>query len=329
MSVSRHRILVTARQVERFAGECAEALARTNTELVFPEMPRPQLTEDELLEVLPGCSGVIAMPDAYTARVLRACAPRLRIIARAGVGFDSIDLDAANELGVWVTTTPGSNHETVADYTLGLILCLLRDLVGTATRTRSGTWQRMQGQELSGKALGVIGTGRVGKAVIRRAQAFGMHTLAFDAYPDVAWATVSSVHYVTFDALLAQSDVVTLHAPASPETRSLLNEQTLQLCKPGCWIVNTARGELIDEQALKDALDRGHIAGAALDVFRKEPPADWSLVEHPRVLPFSHSAGGTVEAHRRAALMAIEEVLRVVSGQTPQFAVNKPQIAAH
>ena len=223
---------------------------------------------------------------------------------------------------MWVTTTPGANHDAVADYTMGLLLCMLRDLVRTATQTRAGTWRRMVGVELRGKTLGIVGTGRVGREVAARARAFGMDVLAHDLFPNDAWAAESGARYVALDDLLAQSDVITLHAPLTPETRHLLRRETLARAKRGCYVVNTARGELIDEPALVEALDSGSVAGAALDVFSEEPPSDRRLVEHPRVLPTSHSAGGTNEAHARAADMVIDELLRVARGEPPMYPVN-------
>jgi phosphoglycerate dehydrogenase-like enzyme len=319
------RVLVTPRHVATIAAERQAELTAAGVELVFPPMARPALTEEELLAALPGCVAAIAMPDAYTARVLAACAPPLRLIARSGVGYDSIDLAAATRLGVWVTTTVGSNHDAVADYTLGLVLCLLRHLPETIAQTRAGAWQRVQGRDLRGKTLGVIGTGRVGREVVARARSFGMRIAAFDVYPDPAWATANEFRYVDLPQLFADSDVITLHAPATAETQHLLNRQTLAQCKPGCYVVNTARGELIDEGALYEALESGQVAGAALDVFAEEPPTDRLLVDHPRVLPFSHSAGGTVEAHTRSAHGAIDEVLRLLRGERPRYPVNDLQ----
>jgi phosphoglycerate dehydrogenase-like enzyme len=317
------RVLVTPRHVANVVTERQAEITAAGLEFVFPPMTRPALTEDELLAILPGCVAAIAMPDAYTPRVLAASAPTLRLIARAGVGYDSIDLDAATRNNVWVTTTVGSNHDAVADYTLGLILCLFRRLVETVELTRSGAWQRVQGRDLRGKTLGVIGTGRVGREVVARAQAFGMAIVAYDLYPDAAWATAHSVRYVPLPELLADSAVITLHAPATAQTQHLLNRETLAQCRRGCYVVNTARGELIDEPALYEALESGQVAGAALDVFAAEPPTNRLLVDHPKVLPFSHSAGGTVEAHTRSAHLAIDEVLRVVRGERPRFPVNQ------
>lgn len=317
------RVLVTARQVARFAEKRRAELDAADVELVLPPAPGNTLDEEALLRELPGCFAAAAMPDAYTSRVIAACAPTLKLIARSGVGFDSIDLEAATRHGVWVTTTPGANHDTVADYTMGLLLCMLRDLVQTVNQTRAGTWRRMVGVELRGKALGIVGTGRIGREVAARARAFGMDVVAHDLFPDAAWAASSGARYVPLDELLAHSDVITLHAPLTPETRHLLRRETLARAKHGCYVVNTARGELIDEPALVEALDSGRVAGAALDVFADEPPKDRRLVDHPRVLPTSHSAGGTNEAHARAADMVIDDLLRVARGEPPLHPVNQ------
>lgn len=318
-----HRVLVTARQALRFASSRQAELDAAGVTLVPAELSTPTLHEESLLANLQGCLASIAMPDPYTERVLAACAPTLKLIARSGVGYDSIDLDAATRLGVWVTTTPGSNHDTVADYTMALMLALLRNLVQTIEQTRSGIWQRMVGHELRGKILGIIGTGRVGREVGLRARAFGMTILAHDLYPNTEWAEQVGARYVDLDNLLSASDVLTLHAPLTDETRSLIGPRSLKKIKHGCFLVNTARGELIDEGALVEALDAGVVAGAALDVFAQEPPPDRRLADHPHVLPTPHSAGGTHAAHERAAMMAIDEVLRVARGDAPLHPVNR------
>lgn len=316
------RVLVTARQVARFAEKRRPELDAAGIDLVLPAAPGNALDEEALVRELPGCFAAAAMPDAYTARVIAACAPTLKLIARSGVGFDSIDLDAATKHGVWVTTTPGANHDAVADFTMGLLLCMLRDLVQTVVQTRAGTWRRMAGVELRGKTLGIVGTGRVGREVAARARAFGMDLVAHDLFPNDAWAKGAGARYASLDDLLAQSDVITLHAPLTPETRHLLRRETLARAKYGCYVVNTARGELVDEQALAEALDSGRVSGAALDVFSEEPPKDRRLVDHPRVFPTSHSAGGTNEAHARAADMVIDDLLRVARGEPPLHPAN-------
>jgi D-3-phosphoglycerate dehydrogenase len=319
--------MASARNVAMVLDQYRQPLADAGLEVFFPATPSVTLSEAELLRVLPGCFAAIAMPDAYTEQVIAACAPTLKLIARSGIGYDSIDVDAARRYGVWVTTTVGSNHDAVADFTLALLLNLARKLTEINNLTKAGAWQRVAGFELRGKTLGIVGTGRIGREVAARAAAFGMRLVAYDVLPNREWAGAAGVTYLPLEELLAQADVVTLHVPATAETRHLLNGETLRRCKRGVYVINTARGELIDEQALLAALDAEHVAGAALDVFAAEPPgpAQRPLIAHPRVIATSHCAGAAVEAQRRAAEMALEEVLRVRRGERPLSPV--PELA--
>jgi D-3-phosphoglycerate dehydrogenase len=321
--MAANRVLASARNVSMVLDEFRPRLEAAGLEVFFPESPAPTLTEPQLLEILPGCVAVVAMPDDYTARVIEAAAPPLKLIARSGVGYDSIDVAAARAHGVWVTTTVGSNHDAVADFALGLILDLARRISQINAQTKSGWWGRVAGIELRGKTLGIIGTGRVGREVAARAAPFGLRLVAYDLYPDERWAAGAGATYLPLEALLGESDVVSLHAPSTPATRHLLDEATLARLKRGAYVVNTARGELIDEAALLAALESGQVGGAALDVFADEPPteAQRPLIEHPRVIATAHCAGAAVEAQRRAAGMALEEVLRVVAGERPRFPV--------
>lgn len=318
----RHKVLVTVRYLQMVQDEFGETLKAAGVDLVPAPKMGQTLTEAELLDILPGCTAVIAMPDAYTARVISAAAPTLKLIARSGVGYDSVDLEAATRHGVWVTSTPGANHDAVADYAMLQILALARDYVATVNRTRSGVWQRVSGIELRDKTLAIIGTGRVGRETAARARGFGMRLVAHDVVPDLAWATSAAVTYRSLAECLGQADFITLHTPLLPETHHLINAASLARCKRGVMIVNTARGPLINEHDLADALDSGQVAGAAVDVYDQEPPVDRRLADHPKVLPTSHSAGGTQESSRRSAVMCIEEVLRVVRGQPPQYPLN-------
>jgi phosphoglycerate dehydrogenase-like enzyme len=317
------RVLASARNVNMVLDEFRPRLEAAGLEVFFPDVSDTTLTEAHLLRLLPGCVAAVAMPDSYTARVIEAAAPPLKLIARSGVGYDSIDVQAARARGVWVTTTIGSNHDAVADFTLGLILDLARHLSQINAQTKSGWWGRVAGMELRGKTLGILGTGRVGREVAARAAPFGMRLVAYDLYPDERWAAGAGATYLSLESLLAEADVVTLHAPATADTRHLLNERTLARLKRGAYVVNTARGELIDEDALLAALESGQVGAAALDVFASEPPAaaQRPLIEHPRVIATAHCAGAAVEAQRRAAGMALEEVLRVVAGERPRFPV--------
>ena len=193
----------------------------------FPETADPTLTEAQLLDLLPGCVAAVAMPDDYSARVIEASAPPLKLIARSGVGYDSIDVQAAKGRGVWVTTTIGSNHDAVADYTLGLILDLARRITEINNKTKGGWWGRVAGMELRGKTLGIVGTGRIGREVAARAAPFGMRLVAYDLYPEDGLGRRGGGQYLPLPGLLEQADVVTLHAPSTAETRHLLNRETL------------------------------------------------------------------------------------------------------
>lgn len=317
------RVLASARNVAMVLEAYRPRLDAAGLEVVFPDVANPTLTEADLLRLLPGSVAAVAMPDDYTARVIEAGSPSLKLIARSGVGYDSIDVAAAKRHGVWVTTTVGSNHDAVADFTLGLILDLARAISRINAQTKAGTWGRVAGVELRGKTLGIVGTGRVGREVAARAAPFGLRLVAYDLFPNDDWAHRAGVTYLPLADLLAAADIVSLHAPSTPETKHLLNAGTLAGCKRGALMVNTARGELIDESALLAALESEALGGAALDVFAAEPPgeAQRPLIAHPKVIATSHCAGAAVEAQRRAAEMALDEVLRVTRGEPPRFPV--------
>ncbi|CAA9214259.1 MAG: D-3-phosphoglycerate dehydrogenase [uncultured Chloroflexi bacterium] len=321
------RVMASARNVAMVLDQFKARLDEAGVEIFFPESKAPTLTEEELVAQLPGCVAALAMPDDYSARVIEAAAPTLKLIARSGVGYDSIDLDAAKKHGVYVTTTVGANHDAVADFTLGLILDLARHLTEITSKVRGGWWGRLAGTELRGKTLGIVGTGRVGREVAARAAGFGMRLVAYDLFPNEDWARGAGVTYRPLEQLLAESDFISLHAPSTAETRHLLNARTLAQAKRGAYVINTARGDLIDEAALVAALDAGQIAGAALDVFANEPPTAEQdpVIKHPKVLPLSHCAGAAVEAQRRAAEIAVEQVLELARGEKPRYVV--PELA--
>jgi phosphoglycerate dehydrogenase-like enzyme len=316
------RVLATSRNVLLVQDEFANRLAAAGLELVLsPKLGQPH-SEAELLELLPGCFAAVAMPDRYTERVLEAAAPTLKIVARVGVGVDSVDLAAASRLGIWACVAPG-NHRAVADFAMLQVLALARDYVRIVNQTRDGGWERVSGMELEGKTLAVIGTGRIGREVTARAQGFGMRVVAYDVFEDAAWAARAGVEYRPLAEALAAADIITLHAPLLPETRHMINSASLAGCKRGVLLVNTARGPLINEPDLAAALDSGQVGGAALDVFDREPPVDRHLVDHPKVLASSHCAAETLEANRVQVSVALEEVLRVARGEPPAHAMNE------
>lgn len=253
---------------------------------------------------------------------LLAQTPRLRVVGRLGVGLDNLDREALRARGVVLTWSPGSNAVSVAEYVMGAMLLSARRFVGVAAETRQGQWNRFAavGTELRGKHLGIIGLGDIGSRLARRAQAFGMTVLAHDPalHPDHFALQEFGVFLADLESVLQTSDFISLHAPLTPATRHLLGARTLELVKPGATLINTARGGLIDEQALVAALQRGRLAGAVLDVREQEPPEeDDPLRELPNVILTPHVAGVTEESNRRTSFRVVRDVLRVLLGTPP------------
>ncbi len=289
---------------------------------------RYSLTRSELLTAISDCSGLIVRSGTKVDRELIAAAPSLRVIGRAGAGVDNIDLDAASERGILVLNAAGGNTVSAAELAIALLLSLSRHLAAANASLRSGEWNRSAfvGGELRGKTAGIIGLGQVGAAVARRLQAMEMQTIAFDPFVSEERARSVGAELVALDELLAQSDVVTLHSSAAPDAPPLLGRDEFAAIKPGALLVNTARGRLVDESALSDALDSGRLGGAALDVFASEPANENPLVQHPRVLATPHLGASTQEAQERVAVDIATETLKVLRGQPSQAAVNAPLI---
>ncbi|HBY94637.1 MAG TPA: hypothetical protein DEP84_11870, partial [Chloroflexi bacterium] len=259
--------------------------------------------------------------DRVSAGVFRAC-PRLRILARNGVGLDNVDLDAATRDGVVVTTPLGANSTSVAELTMGLLVALVRRIVATHNRAQSGVWIREPGIELAGKTLGVVGLGRIGKKVATRALGFEMRVLANDIMPDVAFAAPRGIPFVPLTALLTEADVVSLHVPLTPLTEWMMNAGTLARMKRGSFLVNTARGRVVDPHALAAALDCGHLAGAALDVHMVEGQVDKALLGRPNVITTTHLGAYTHEALRRTAEVAVQSIVETLDGRRPEGLMN-------
>jgi len=282
-------------------------------------------SEQALVDACVDADAILARLGTVTRRVIES-APRLRIVARHGVGVDAVDLDAATEHGVVVTTTGSENAAAVAEYTFALLLALVRHVVAADAGMRAGHWERapLVGAELDGRTLGVIGYGAIGRRVARQALGFGMRVVAFDvAFGAGAAAPEPGVAMATLDELLAQSDVVSLHTRLTANNTHLIGAATLERMKPGAYLVNTARGELVDETALIAALERGRLRGAALDTYEQEPLApDNPLRRHPNVLLSPHVAGQTDAALVRVAIAAAQCILDELAGRTPAFVYN-------
>lgn len=254
-------------------------------------------------------------------------APKLKVVGRVGVGLDNLDLALLRERGILVTWAPGTNAISVAEYVLGVMLEASRRFAAISGRLHQGEWDRQAaiGRELYGKVLGIVGLGDIGGRLAKRALALGMRVLATD--PVIHDSTFAVQEYqvgrTDLATLLRESDFVSLHAPLLPSTRHLINAETLALMKPGAYLINTARGGLIDEAALAEALKQGKLAGAALDVRQHEPPGENDPLRGlPNVLLTPHIAGVTVEANQRASLHIAQDILRVLSGERPLSLVS-------
>ena len=278
-------------------------------------------TPAELAEILGDAVGVIASTDPFDASVFASC-PNLKVIARTGVGVDAIDMAAATQAGVVVATTPGANEEAVADHALAMILALQRRLAANDAAVREGRWDRagsLTPSDLYGATVGLIGSGVIGRAVIRRLRAFGSTIAIYDPFLEEAPEGTALVDLPT---LLARSDVITVHAPLTDGTRGLLGAEQFAAMKPGAYVVNVSRGGIIDENALAESISSGHLGGAGLDTFEREPIGDSPLRGLPTVILSPHIAG---LSHRSIAAMteaATQAVLDVVEGRPPAHAVN-------
>jgi len=286
-----------------------------------------KLTTDELLGAIPEYEGVIVRSATkLTAPVLQAAA-KLKVIARAGAGVDNIDLKAATRLGIIVLNTPGGNTISAAEHTMAMLLALARNIPQAHATLKGGVWDRNRflGTELSGKVLGIIGLGRIGREVANRARAFEMKVVGFDPY--IQPEKVRQIELCpNLEAVLARADFLTVHVPMTAQTKNLIGKREFGLVKPGVRVVNCARGGIMDEAALYEALESGRVAGAALDVFEKEPPGDLPLLRHERVIVTPHLGASTLEAQLSVAREAAELMADALTKGVIRNAVNMPAI---
>lgn len=285
------------------------------------------LTRAQLLEAVAEIDGLIVRSRTQVDAELLAAARRLKVVGRAGIGVDNIDVEAASARGVLVCNVPGATVVSVAEHTMALLLALVRNLPRADTSIRAGRWERSQlaGRELHGKRLAIVGFGRIGRVVAERAQAFGMEVSAYDPYvAEEALRRTGVAPAESLTALLADADVVSLHAPLTDETEHLIDAEALASMRPDAVLVNTARGGLVDEAALVEALDQGRIAGAAIDVFAEEPPGDSPLLHRDDVVLSPHLGATTAEAQARAAHMVADAVARALVGELVEGAINVP-----
>lgn len=319
------RILITTDYLE--PGDPVDEYLKGQGHEVVHAPLRGRRQPDELIKLLQDIDGALIANEPMSAEVL-AEAPTLAAIVRTGVGYDSVDVEAASRLGILVSNLPGINANAVAEFAIGAMLSSARHFVDLAIGVSCGDWPRTDGHELRGATLGVIGFGASARALIPVAQAFGMTVLCTTNMAETTRSAASGVEFVDLDTLLSRSDYVSIHTALTPRTRHLIDERALSLMKPTAVLVNTARGQIVDEQALVTAVTGGTIAGAALDVTEVEPlPADSVLRDVAGITVFSHMAGQTAEARDAAGREGAIELVDALAGR-PKFAVNRDMAGA-
>ena len=285
------------------------------------------LSKEELLAIMPAYDALIIRSGTQADADVLAAGQKLKVVGRAGIGVDNIDIEAATSQGVVVMNTPGSNSVATAEQTMALMLAISRHTVQAHNSMAAGKWNRAEytGGELYGKVLGIVGFGRIGRLVAERARAFGMTVLAHDPFVSAEDAAELGVSLVDLDRVFSQADYLTLHTAVTPETTRMISRHSIKKMKEGVIIVNVARGKLIDEAALAEALQEGQVGAAALDVYGSEPPAaDNPLINLPNVLHTPHLGASTVEAQRNVATQVVGQVLDCLREVETRNAVNEP-----
>lgn len=294
---------------------------------------RTGLSSNELQQIIGDYEALIVRSETKVTASLLAAGKKLRVVARAGVGVDNVDLDAATKLGIIVVNSPQGNINAAAEHTIALLMACARNIGNACASLKSGKWERSKlvGVEVKGKTLAIIGLGKVGLTVARAAGSLGMNLIAYDPYANPSLAASANVELApTMNELLRNADFLTIHTPMIASTKGLIGATELSLMKPTARILNVARGGIVDETALLSALEIGAIAGAGLDVFTSEPPepgdAASRLIEHPKVVATPHLGASTVEAQENVSIDVCQQVLSILSGQLPRSAVNAPII---
>lgn len=294
----------------------------------LPFSPLSDSEEKEYARQLAGIDGILLRPGYITASLLDRIS-RLRVVAVHGAGVDQVDVPACTERGILVTNAPGANADSVAELTIGLMLSLARRIPEASGQVRQNrVWgeARHTGSELKGKTLGLVGIGQIGERVCRIAKSFGMKVCAHDPGMTAKEIKARGARHLKFEALLAASDFISLHAPLIPATHHLINQDSLRLMKKGAFLINAARGALVNEKALARALHTRRLGGAALDVLEGEPPNPNSpIFDAPNILLTPHMAGSTAECLENIARVAGEDLARFMQGKRPKHPVNKPK----
>ena len=319
------RVLITSRSFRETKGKHWEIIQNAGLKIVDSGVPRA-LTEDEMIEKVENIDGALLGVDPVTRRVIEA-APSLRVISRQGVGFDTVDINACTERGIIVTTTPNTSTCSVAELAISLMMALLRHVPQSDQAVKAGKWSRFLGNEMTEKTLGLVGFGRIAQDVSRKLNGFDLQILYYDPYrPNPEIERSLNARYTPLEELFQQADIISLHSALNDQTRNLINGQTLALMKPSAILVNTARGGLVDEGALAEALRSGRLAGAASDVFVNEPPTGSPLLSLDKFIAAPHSGAFTAEANARVAIASAQNLVDGLQGRWPASIVNPEAI---
>jgi phosphoglycerate dehydrogenase-like enzyme len=317
------RALICPSPLRAAGGPYRDVLQAAGFEVAFPTVNR-QMSEDELIANLEGIDATLAGSEPYSRRVLDA-RPNLKIISRNGVGYDAVDLAAATDHGIPVTVSP-ANAEAVAEHAFALILALAKHVTTQHDAIRRGVWLRQLTRPLRGQTLGVAGLGRIGRAVATRGKAFGMKVIAHEPYPDAAFVQQQAIELMPLEQLFAESDYISLHMPLTPESRGAIDRRYFSRMKPTAFLVNTARGGVINEADLVEALCAKQIAGAGLDVFENEPPGDSPVTKLENVVMTAHTAGVDAKSGEDMATMAARTIVQLSRGEWPEGLVVNPAV---
>jgi D-3-phosphoglycerate dehydrogenase len=312
-SKDKYRVLITSTSFGRTDPLPLEKLKQYGCEILENPLKRP-LKEAELLPLLEDVDGVIAGLDEYTEKVIRT-ANRLKVISRYGVGLDNVDMDAARANGIRVTTVPGINAEAVADLTIGLMINIARKITQADRSLKKGHWEKIFGHSVFGKTLGIIGYGRIGQAVRDRVRGFQMTILVHDPDKEKELNEMDGVEYRPLEGLLRESDFISMHANLSEESRFMIGYDELSIMKPDSYLINTARGGLINEDDLYRALEEGLIAGAALDCYLNEPPTESPLLSLDNVLTTPHIGSYSYESVLEMGLCSVDNLINAFEGK--------------
>jgi D-3-phosphoglycerate dehydrogenase len=308
---------------DKVADDCITILQNSG----FNVINKPGLEVSEKLKIIADADALVVRSATNVNAEMFAAAPKLKVVGRAGTGVDNIDLDAANKHGVWVMNAPGQNTLAAAEHAFSLMMAMCRNIPAADARMRNGDWSKngLMGVELNGKTLGLVGLGRIGREVAKRATAFNMRIIGFDPFLSTQEAGEWNIEKCELNDIWAQADIISLHAPMTPDTKHILNAKSLDACKDGVRIVNCARGGLINDDSLVTALESGKVAAAALDVFEVEPlPTDHPFLTNPNVIVTPHLGASTSESQVKVATAIAHQFDAFFNHNEIPFAVNKP-----